>query len=239
LAVSPSERNFLEQEGVARSGSIQVIKKGSICGVDPYRFKPDEQARQDVRTEFGFESSDIVCVFLGRLAVEKGIYDLARAFKKSLQVQGKLRLLLVGPDEDALEHEIRSILGPVASTRLTIFPYTLSPERLLACADFHCMPSYREGFGISILEAASVGIPSIGTRIYGIVDAIEENVTGLLVPPRDVERLSDAITRLANDKMLRKSLGSTARERAIREFIQIDIILAFKSYIDDLFRMVR
>ena len=176
---------------------------------------------------------------MGRLAAEKGIYELARAFKKSLQVHGKLRLLLVGPDEDALEYEIRSILGPVASTRLTIFPYTLSPERLLACADFNCMPSYREGFGVAIIEAASMGIPSIATRIYGIVDAIEENVTGLLVPPRDVERLSDAITRLANDKELRKSLGFAARERAIREFSQIDIIQAFKSYIDDFFQMVR
>ena len=238
LAVSPSERNFLEQEGVVGRGRIQVIKKGSICGVDTDRFKPDERARQDVRAELGFESSDIVCMFLGRLAVDKGVYELARAFKQSFQVQGKLRLLLAGPDEDTLEHEILSILGPVAGTRLTMCSYTLSPERLLACADFHCMPSYREGFGISILEAASVGIPSIGTRIYGIVDAIEENVTGLLVPPRDVERLSDAITRLANDKELRESLGLAARERAIREFTQIDIITAFKSYIDDLFRMV-
>jgi glycosyltransferase involved in cell wall biosynthesis len=99
------------------------------------------------------------------------------------------------------------------------------------------MPSYREGFGISILEAASVGMPSIGTRIYGIVDAIEENVTGLLVPPRDVDRLSDAIIRLANDKELRNRLGFAARERAIREFTQIDIIPAFKSYLDDLLRI--
>jgi glycosyltransferase involved in cell wall biosynthesis len=192
-----------------------------------------------VRAELGFEPSDIVCIFLGRLAVEKGIYELARAFKQSVQVLGKLRLLLVGPDEDALEHEILSILGPVAGTRLTICSYTLSPERLLACADFHCMPSYREGFGMSIIEAASVELPSIATRIYGIVDAIEENVTGLLVPPRDVDRLSDAITRLANDKELRKSLGFAARERVIREFTQIDIISAFKSYIDDLFVMVK
>jgi glycosyltransferase involved in cell wall biosynthesis len=237
LAVSPSERNFLEQEGVVRRGRIQVIKKGSICGVDSDRFKPDERARQDVRAELRFEPSDIVCVFLGRLAVEKGIYELARAFKQSLQVQDKLRLLLVGPDEDALAHEILAILGPVAGTRLTMCSYTLSPERLLACADFHCMPSYREGFGMSIIEAASVGIPSIGTQIYGIEDAIEEGVTGLLVPPRDVKRLSDAITRLAKDKELRRTLGFAARERAIREFAQIDIIPAFKSYIDDLFLM--
>ena len=239
LAVSPSERNFLEHEGVVRRGRIQVIKKGSICGVDTDRFKPDERARQAVRAELGFESSDIVCMFLGRLAVEKGIYELARAFKQSLQVQGKLRLLLAGPDEDTLEHEILSILGPVAGARLTMCSYTLSPERLLACADFHCMPSYREGFGMSIIEAASVGIPSIGTQIYGIEDAIEENVTGLLVPPRDVERLSDAITRLANDAEIRKGLGLAARKRVIKEFTQIEIIQAYKSYIDDLFRLVR
>jgi len=239
LAVSPSERNFLEQEGVVRRGRIQVINKGSICGVDSDRFKPDERVRQDVRAELGFESSDIVCIFLGRLAVEKGIYELARAFKQSLQVQGKLRLFLVGPDEDTSAHEILSILGPVAGARLTMCSYTLSPERLLACADFHCMPSYREGFGMSIIEAASVGIPSIATRIYGIVDAIEEDVTGLLVPLRDVDRLSDAITRLANDKELRSRLGFAARERAIKEFAQIDIIQAYKAYVDDLFRMVR
>jgi glycosyltransferase involved in cell wall biosynthesis len=101
------------------------------------------------------------------------------------------------------------------------------------------MPSYREGFGMSIIEAASVEIPSIATRIYGIVDAIEENVTGLLVPPRDVDRLSDAITRLANDQELRRSLGFAARERAIKEFAQIDIVQAYKAYIDDFFRMVR
>jgi glycosyltransferase involved in cell wall biosynthesis len=101
------------------------------------------------------------------------------------------------------------------------------------------MPSYREGFGMSIIEAASVEIPSIATRIYGIVDAIEENVTGLLVPPRDIDRLSDAIQRLANDQELRSSLGFAARERAIKEFAQIDIIQAYKAYVDDLFRMVR
>ena len=92
---------------------------------------------------------------------------------------------------------------------------------------------------MAIIEAARVGIPSIGNRIYGIVNAIEENFTGLLVPPRDAERLSDAITRLANDKELRESLGFAARKRAIKDFNQIEIIRTCKYYIDDLFRVVR
>jgi glycosyltransferase involved in cell wall biosynthesis len=234
LAVSISERDFLEKEGIAPQGSIKVIEQGSISGVDCDRFKPDQRARQDVRTEYGFDAEDIVCIFLGRVATDKGVYELARAFKQSLQVQGKLRLLLVGPDEDALGHEVRSILGPSASTRLTICPYTRFPERLLACADIHCMPSYREGFGVAIIEASSVGIPSIGTRIYGIVDAIEENVTGLLVPPREVEPLSEAITKLATDNELRKRLGFAARQRAIHNFSQVRIIQSYKAYIDDL-----
>ncbi|MBJ7257158.1 MAG: glycosyltransferase [Akkermansiaceae bacterium] len=234
LAVSPSERDFLEEEGIPPRGSIEVIEQGSICGVDCDRFKPDPWARQNVRTEYGFDAEDIVCIFLGRLAIEKGIYELTRAFKQSLQLQGKLRLMLVGPDEDALEREIRSILGPSAGARLTICPYTRFPERVLACADIHCMPSYREGFGLAIIEASSVGIPSIGTRIYGIVDAIEENVTGLMVPPREVKPLSEAMTRLANDNELRESLGFAARQRAIHNFSQVKIIQSYKTYIDDL-----
>jgi len=79
-----------------------------------------------------------------------------------------------------------------------------------------------------------VGIPSIGTRIYGIVDAIEENVTGLMVPPREVKLLSEAMTRLANDNELRESLGFAARQRAIHNFSQVKIIQSYKTYIDDL-----
>jgi len=96
------------------------------------------------------------------------------------------------------------------------------------------MPSYREGFGLAIIEASSVGIPSIGTRIYGIVDAIEENVTGLMVPPREVKPLSEAITKLANDNELRERLGFAARQRAIHNFSQVKIIHSYKTYIDDL-----
>ena len=64
------------------------------------------------------------------------------------------------------------------------------PERFMAAADVFCLPSYREGFGMAIIEAASAGIPSIGTRIYGVTDAIDEGKTGCLYAPRNVDELA-------------------------------------------------
>jgi glycosyltransferase involved in cell wall biosynthesis len=92
------------------------------------------------------------------------------------------------------------------------------PELYMAAADILCLPSYREGFGMSLLEAAAAGVPAVATRIYGITDAVEDNVTGLLVPARDADALAEALERLVTDPVLRARFGVAARERARRLF---------------------
>jgi lipopolysaccharide/colanic/teichoic acid biosynthesis glycosyltransferase len=88
----------------------------------------------------------------------------------------------------------------------------------MATADVLCLPSYREGFGSVVIEAASCGVPAVGSRIYGLVDAIEDGRTGFLHPPRDVEALTTLLSRLADDAGLRNSLGQAARRRAEEDF---------------------
>lgn len=88
----------------------------------------------------------------------------------------------------------------------------------MAAADVLCLPSYREGFGMVIIEAAAAGIPAIGSRIYGVVDAIEENVTGLLHCAGDPAELAGLMAALAGDAVRRRAMGAAARARAQRLF---------------------
>jgi len=100
-------------------------------------------------------------------------------------------------------------------------------------ADIFCLPSYREGFGSVVIEAAAVGIPSIGSDIYGINDAIENNVTGLLFPVKDIQALFEAMEMLVLNCELRKQLGQAARQRARDLFSQELVTNTFKDYCDN------
>ncbi len=215
LADSPSQRDFLVAEGVAAAHKIRVLGDGSICGADGERFRPDAGRRTAVRSAHGIPEEAVVFLFLGRLNRDKGVLDLADAF--AALGDPAAWLLVVGPDEAALRREMERRLGATLA-RTRFVGYTERPEDFMAAADVFCLPSYREGFGMVIIEAAAAGIPAIGSRIYGITDAIEENVTGLLHPPGDVTGLAELMALLAGDVARRRTMGEAARERALRLF---------------------
>ena len=86
----------------------------------------------------------------------------------------------------------------------------------LRAADFFCLPTLSEGLGTSILEAMAAGLPVVATRTGGVPEIVEEERTGVLVPPSDPAALSDAMVRVASDADLRASMGALGRERAER-----------------------
>jgi glycosyltransferase involved in cell wall biosynthesis len=236
LAVSESERAFLEREGVAPVGKVQVLGAGSICGVDTARFVPDEKARARVRAELGITEPAVLCIFLGRLTEDKGVLELAHAFAQSATTQPALWLLLVGPDEDGMQARLRALVPPELASRMLIRLFANEPQQMLAAADFLCLPSYREGFGMVILEAAAVGIPAIGSHIYGITDAIEDGRTGLLVPARDTAALAAAISRWCEQPQERQSFGVAAQARVMTLFEQKNVVEVYVNYFNNLFR---
>lgn len=217
LVDSPTQREFLLAQRVVSAEKSRVLGKGSISGVDASRFRPDPQARAAVRRKLGYRDNDVVFLFLGRLHRDKGVIDLARAFARVAATAANVRLLVVGPDEDGIQSLMQAALGNAAVQALSI-AYTDRPEDYMAAADVFCLPSYREGFGTTIIEAAAAGIPAIGSRIYGVTDAIEDGDTGLLFAPGDIGQLASAMTRLASDPLLRHELGTHARARALRDF---------------------
>jgi glycosyltransferase involved in cell wall biosynthesis len=215
LADSGSQRDFLVAEGVVAPGRIAVLAQGSVNGVDAARFKPDAAPRSRIRSEWGVAPDAVVFLYLGRLTVDKGLLDLARAFG---DVPGAV-LAMVGPDEEGLTERIRAACAGAAG-RLRFVGYTGEPQAYMAAADVFVLPSYREGFGSTVIEAAACGLPAIASRIYGLTDAVVDGSTGFLVPPRDPVALAQRMRELAGDAMLRQRLGTAARERALRDFSQ-------------------
>jgi glycosyltransferase involved in cell wall biosynthesis len=89
-----------------------------------------------------------------------------------------------------------------------------------------CLPSYREGFGVSVIEAAACGLPAIVSNIYGLSDAVMSDVTGLLHEPGDVAGITDCLVRLGTSQELRTQLGEAARQRVTKDFAAAEVTKA-------------
>ncbi|MDP3539051.1 MAG: glycosyltransferase [Azonexus sp.] len=226
LTDSRSQSSFLEAEGVVKDGEAGVAGPGSISGVDPCKFSPDDECRKKLRNELGIPSDAVVFISLGRINLEKGILDLIHAFSVLATRYQNAWLIIAGPDEGRLaERIVEEVGGGLA--RLRLIPRVVPAADYLAAADVLVLPSYREGFGTVVLEAAAVGLPTIASRIYGLTDAVQEQMTGLLFPVGDVAALRFAMEAMLDDPECRIGMGSAARQRALQEFSADVVSLAW------------
>ena len=219
LADSVSQRDFLIEHDVVGKDSIMVLEEGSISGVDLARFHPSAHVRNSIRDTLHIDASAVVLLFLGRLKLDKGVIDLANAFADVHQKNPETVLLMIGPDEDNLASKIISVSAH-AEPAIRFIDYTSRPEDYMASADIFALPSYREGFGSAVIEAAACEVPAVASRIYGLTDAVKENETGLLFEAGDTDELANTLCKLIADRELLARLGKNARKRACECFSQ-------------------
>jgi glycosyltransferase involved in cell wall biosynthesis len=231
LAVSPSEMHFLISHKVVSSKKINVLGPGSIGGVDVARFSFDEKKRINIRSQLQIPAQSIVAIYIGRVVIDKGINELFEALSLVQKRGVKLYLIVIGPDEGYILNELINRF-PEISQVVRIVPFSKNVQDYLSTSDFLCLPSYREGFPVSILEAAAVGIPAIGSKVYGISDAIQDGETGILVEPRNSHDLSLAMAELALNESFRMRLGRAAFKRVAKEFMQKEVVLRYLNYIE-------
>jgi len=173
-------------------------------GVELARFQP--AARN------GAHPSDVVVGAVARLSPEKGLDDLLRAVARLAGRGLTVRLVLAGdgPERGRLER----LAGELGIAGRVDFRGEVPHERVPAVLgelDIFAMPSRAEGFGVAALEAQAMQLPVVATRVHGIPDVVEDGVSGLLTPPRDLDALADAIARLAADAELRAAFGRAGR----------------------------
>ena len=213
LADGKPQMEYLIEQGIVKREKIRVLGNGSICGVDASKFNPNIEERREVRKELGYADNNVVYTFLGRLRKEKGIREILSAFNKLVVECPQARLILFGRDEDNCAPWLKEFPNINDGSKVNIYGYTNQPYRMLQAGDVYVLPSYREGFGMSVLEASCMKLPVICSDIYGMADTFVDGVTGLKCKVRDDETLYECMKKMYGDKELREKMGMAGRNR--------------------------
>lgn len=201
-AISESTRDDLVGRGIPAS-RIAVIHPG----VDADRYAPDPAASRFDPPRF---------VYVGRLKRYKGVDILLRAMVLARRERPDLELAIAGSGDDRARLErLASDLQLGGAVRFLGFVDEATKLALLRGAVANVFPSPKEGWGITVMEAAACGTPSIASDSPGLRDSVRDGSTGVLVPHGDAEALAAAMLRLANDASLVHRLGSAARRHAL------------------------
>jgi glycosyltransferase involved in cell wall biosynthesis len=200
-----------------------IFGSGSCNGVDVSRFELDQEGYPrvyELRRKLGIPEEAPVVGFVGRFTRDKGIVELVKAFSQLCETSSVVWLLLVGDfeDGDPLPPDIRRAI----ETNPKIIRTGWVPEATLYyhLMDVLALPTYREGFPNVVLEAHAAGKPVIATRATGVVDAMVDGVTGIMVPVGDVAALAKGLESLLGNKGSAAAMGGAGRERVQREFQQ-------------------
>lgn len=221
LTDSPSQSQFLYEHHISVNGKpLPVLGNGSLSGVDLSRFylAGMEKSAEQLATSLGITKQHFVFAFIARKSRDKGAIDIITAFAKVAVLYPHSRLLFIGPDESEGQLEQLKTDTPALFNNILSLDKVDNHELFLAITHVLCLPSYREGFGTIVIDAAALGVPTIGSNIVGLVDAVANNETGLLFPAGDIDQLTAAMLSFLENPLQLKTMGSAARQRVERYF---------------------
>jgi glycosyltransferase involved in cell wall biosynthesis len=223
ICVSESLRQKAIDLSIVDAHRTSVFGSGSFNGVDIGRFAPTAETLRraaELRGHLRIPAEAPVVGFVGRLTRDKGITELVEAYSQLRKRLPELRLLLVGdPEEgDPLHPETHRYIE--SEPQIIHTGFVQDPALYYHVMDVLAFPTHREGFGNVVMEAHAAGKPVVAARSTGVVDAVIDGVTGILVPVGDAGVLTDALELLLQDTNLAATLGSAGRERMWREFKQ-------------------
>ena len=202
---------------------MRVIGRGSSNGIDNgYFHKTAEWIRAgiELRKQHHIEEREFVFCFIGRMVRDKGLVELVEAFGQ-VSTEKKTRLILVGhqePDLDPLPAYIIKIIRQ--SSNIIEAGYQEDVRPWLSASHAFVLPSYREGFPNVVMQAACMELPCIVSDINGCNEMVLYGKTGLIVPPKNIQALSQAMKTLIDHHERSNEMGKAARQFVSANFEQ-------------------
>jgi len=238
LVDSFSQEEFLIENKILQKNESNVLGNGSVSGVNLMRFFPSKKNQIRIRKGLSTPMNSIVCLYLGRINKDKGVFDLANAFKKVAKNNPSFELWFIGPDEENTYVKVKSILNEFSS-QVKRKEFTTNPEDYMQAADFLCLPSYREGFGSVVIEAAACQIPSLVSRIYGLKDSIKDNKSGLTFEVGNVDDLARMLEFMYKNPEHLKKMGKNAIDNVKNCFSEKILTHEMEKYYQNLLEALR
>lgn len=204
------------------AGKTILLGSGGL-GIDSATFDPSRysaEERDAKRTEIGVPPDVPVVGFVGRLTREKGVLELFVSSKLVRKEIPDVHFVIIGLVDTARSDPVT--LEVAEEFGITDFCHFLGLRHdmaeLYALMDVFTLPSYREGLPLVLMEASMMGVPSVGTKVRGSREVIEDGRTGTLVDPKDAPGLAAAIVGLLKERDRAALMGQAARERALLLF---------------------
>lgn len=211
---------------------IHIIRYGNIAGVDKEFFFPaSENEKNSSRKKFEIPIEAFVFCYIGRLNYEKGIAELVETF---YELSGNVYLIIVGDMDSSSPLDKKTIDLIDSHPKILNLGSREDVKTIYSLADVNVMPSHREGFSNVILEACSMGIPSISTNVNGSREVILEKETGWLVPIKDKKILKKALIDSMDENTNLKILGINCRKLVENRFSRDDYLNSLKSFYNKL-----
>jgi len=218
-AVSFGVKDILEQDIITKK-KINIIGNGSVNGINTNYFSVDNKEVIDLRNPLGLTTNNFIFGFVGRLVKDKGINELVAAFLQINKTHPESRLLLVGgfekgdPIDKNIENEIKT------NDRILNVGFQKDVRPYYNLMDIFIFPSYREGFGVALMEAAAMNVPSISSNIIGCNEVVSDGYNGVLINSKSKDELFKAMKMLILDETKKNEMAKVCRDYVIEKYEQ-------------------
>ena len=175
----------------------------------------------NLKKQYGISEDDFVFGFIGRVVKDKGINELVSAFKTISNDYDNVKLIIAGNFEETLDPLLPEIKNEIhANPNIILVGFQTDIRPFYKMMDLFVFPSYREGFGISLMEAAAMNIPSISSDIIGCNEIIAHGVNGFLIPSKNEKILYETMLYCLQNRNIVEKMASVTRDIILSKFEQ-------------------
>ncbi len=222
--------DYLKQNFLFCKNKLLILGDGSIKGIDLKRFRPNNKFNRYLRSIHNIPADKKIILYAGRFNNEKGIETLAHAVLRLIKKGQNIVLMMIGSREDHSIDKVKEIFINY-NKYLFILNHINEIERYYNLSYLTCLPSNREGFGMSLLESSACGTPVVGSNIYGLQDSIINNYNGFHFNKGDYFHLSIKINDLICDKNKYLKFKANGIKLVKNKFNEHRVINNFKNFI--------